>query len=251
MSNINYRFSPSLLNLFQDYLSSDDVWKRYWGRTSKPKKSKEEFKLEKFNSLLNYLNKVKQEPNFYADRGTAFNELIDSIIHGVDSTKISIDIEGDKNFAVKLDSWTFYFPVKQCLKIAEKYVNPISQKRTEGVLETKYGKVLLFGYIDELLEDRVIDIKTLKAYVFDKFKDSYQHLVYLYCLHEEGIEVDKFDYDIYLMNELGEVTCSFIETYYYDKSNDEVLRQHCEKFIEFLEENKELITDKKIFNVFS
>ena len=34
--NIRYQFYATLLDSFQSYLSSDEIWEKYWGSSTKP-----------------------------------------------------------------------------------------------------------------------------------------------------------------------------------------------------------------------
>ena len=91
------------------------------------------------------------------------------------------------------------------------------------------------------------DIKTTSRYNAFKFRDHWQHIVYPYCLHQEGSKrVTLFEYNVV---KWGKVNETFTEPYNFNLARDtEKLLNHCESFIEFLENNRDQITDKKIFN---
>ncbi len=107
--------------------------------------------------------------------------------------------------------------------------------------------VNLYGYIDEVKEFTIIDIKTTASYKAFKFRNNWQHVVYPFCLNKSGINIENF---VYLVVEMsGKKVKIHEEIYNYSFSNDiSRLYTMCEKFILFLETNRNLITDKKIFN---
>lgn len=137
----------------------------------------------------------------------------------------------------------FFFPISLCREFANYFKGALTQQRVEAVLPTAFGDVLLYGYIDELMPTTVHDIKTTGRYSAFKFKDHFQHLVYPYCLMQYGSDVRTFEYNITDFKE------TYTESYTFVPERDiPVLTSHCEDFIRFLEENRHLITDKKIFN---
>ena len=67
-------------------------------------------------------------------------------------------------------------------------------------------------------------------------------MVYPYCLIKNGNEIRTFEYNI------TDFRNTYTETYVFDEKRDiPVLTSFVERFIEFLEVNRNLITDKKIF----
>ena len=94
----------------------------------------------------------------------------------------------------------------------------------------------------------VHDIKTTGSYTVGKFKDHHQHLVYPYALMKNGSDVRTFEYNIVEFNKGGYVIDTYTETYVFNPERDiPILTNHCEEFVRFLEENRKLITDTKIF----
>ena len=125
------------------------------------------------------------------------------------------------------------------LKLDENLLQP---KRVEAILPTCFGDVLLYGYIDELMPMSVHDIKTTGSYYVGKFKDHWQHMVYPYCLMQNGSDVRLFEYNI------TDFKSTYTESYTFVPERDiPILINHCEEFIRFLNDNRDLITDKKIF----
>lgn len=244
MKDVKYQFYATILDAFQNYLSSSSIFQTYWGNSENPKKTEQEFEEEQFQSLLDRINRVpfESEP---ADKGTAFNEVIDCLIENrKPSEKFQFKTHKDLGvIAAAYKSYVFEFPLKLCLDFKNRFDGAMPQYRTEAILPTKYGDVLLYGYIDELLPDKVVDIKTTSKYNAFKFRDHWQHMVYPYCLIEDGNLINTFEYVV------TDFKSVYSEVYVFNPERDVPrLTTHVERFIEFLESNRDLITDKKIFN---
>ena len=256
---IKYNIYPSLLDGYQNYLDSSINWNRFWGNSDEPSKTEEEYERECFQDLLDKINRVPLDKEA-ADKGTAFNEIVDCIIACRKSEKMQIDkiyetttIGTGKPFqncvALKAtyNKRTFTFPIGICKEFADYFKGAVSQVYCEGVLPTKYGDVLLYGFIDELLFDKAHDIKTTSSYTAWKYRKGWQHRVYPYCLEQQGNVIAGFEYNVLEIK--GSKYSSYTEPYNYIPSKvKEELTDVCERFIEFLEAHRERITDKKIFN---
>ena len=252
---LNYLFYATLLDGYQNYLSSSEIYQKYWGFADEPEFSEEEFEQKQFLSLIDRINRVPfdSEP---ADQGTAFNEIVDCIILKRKSTKMEVEsIKQDSAivaFKAILNEREFIFPAALCFEFANYYKGAVPQVRTEAVLPTKYGNVLLYGYIDELMPLSVCDLKTTKNYTVGDFKNHWQHIVYPYCLNQNGNSVFDFEYNIAVINRLKSGAVNYTthtEYYAFNPITDtQRLTAHVEGLIEFLEANKHLITDRKIFN---
>jgi hypothetical protein len=145
----------------------------------------------------------------------------------------------------------FGFPIDICREFADYFKGAQSQVRVSAILPTQYGNVEVYGVIDELMPGCIHDIKTTGSYEAWKFKESAQRLIYPYCLNESGCDAGSFEFNILLIKE-GKGSNSYesmTEYYNYIHAFDsEVLKSEAEDFIEFLENNRNLIVDKKIFN---
>lgn len=239
---LQYKFYATLLDAFQNYLSSSEIYQQFWGFSEDPKLTEDEFEKEQFQSLIDRINRVpfESEP---ASKGTAFNEMVDCIIENRKSDKYKIVSEKDKDIIIVSDEkYTFIFPLRLSVDIANKLKGALTQQYVEGVMPTKYGDVLLYGYMDELLPFLSVDIKTTSRYYAFKYKNNWQHKVYPFCLNQNNININDFEYIITDFNKV------YSELYVYDEKKDFMLIQnHCERFIEFLQSHEYLITDKKIF----
>lgn len=251
MNGVKYQFYATLLDAFQGWLSSSEIYNDYWGFSEDPSKTEEEFEKEQFESLINRINRVpmKWEDSGAADKGTAFNEAVDCLIANRKSEKMVLKSNVETNtITADYNNRTFIFPVSLVLEFAEYFKGGISQVYTESVLPTKYGNILLYGYIDELSSLVIHDIKTTGKYKVGKFRNSWQHVVYPFCLNQQGNPVNDFEYNVALLGS-GNNYSTFTEYYRYNPEKDiNRLQLIVEAFIDFLELNRNLITDTKIFN---
>ena len=248
---LNYLFYATLLDAYQDYLSSDKIYQEYWGFSENPPFSEEEFHEQKRLGLIDRINRVPFDSE-KADRGTAFNEIVDCLILGTGSKKMAISSDRDSGTITAIyNNRTFTFPISVCKEFSDYYKGAVPQVYAEAVLPTKYGDVKLYGYLDELMPTSVHDIKSTGGYSVGKFKDHWQHIVYPYCLNATGNNVQDFEYNILLINERvsGDTYETFTEHYAYVAERDiPKLTKHAESLIEFIEAHRDLITDLKIFN---
>ncbi len=240
---VQYNFYATLLDTFQNYLSSSEIYQQYYGFSEDPKLTEEEFEQEQFQGLIDRINRVPFESE-QADKGTAFNEVVDCIIENRKSKDWAIISDVENNtINVKNDVRNFDFDLNLSVEIAKYLKGAVTQYRTEAILPTQYGNVKLYGYIDQLMPFKVVDLKTTSRYSAFKYRNNWQHKVYPYCLIQNGTEITQFEY---VITDFKKV---YTEIYNYDTEKDLMaLKNHCEQFIEFLNEHRELITDKKIFN---
>lgn len=271
MQQPKYRFYATILDAFWGYLNSDAVWEKYWGWSENPPHTPEQFHELQFQELIDRINR-KPFDNEKADRGTAFNEVIDCIIEHRKSEAVQVEkvykverfgdcdemgkpiyydeIQTNEVIALKAtyNNREFTFPISLCREFANYFQGALTQQRVEAILPTAFGDVLVYGLIDELMPTTVHDIKTTGSYTVGKFKDHHQHLVYPYALMQNGSDVRTFEYNIVEFNKGGYVVDTYTETYVFKPERDiPILTNHCEEFIRFLEENRDLITDTKIF----
>lgn len=273
MSKISYKLYATLLDAFWNYLNSDIIYNRYWGWSENPPHTLEEFHELQFQELIDRINR-KPFDNEKADRGTAFNEVIDCMIENRKSKTMQIERvckverfgacdevgkplyydEEQTNEVVAIkatyNNRVFTFPISICREFANYFKGALTQQRVEAILPTAFGNVLVYGLIDELMPTTVHDIKTTGSYSVGKFKNHFQHLVYPYALIQNGNDIRIFEYNIVEFNKTGYPVDTYTESYVFNPERDiPILTNHCEEFIRFLEENRGLITDKKIFGL--
>lgn len=222
-----YKFYATLLDSYQYFLHSES-----------------ETAMQEF---LDKINRVpfESEP---ADKGTAFNELVDRIIAGESFPVLQYKDKGaDDLIPFKFTNrngktYDFSFKKDIVFGFVERLQGYASQVYTSAEIQTSKGTVLLYGYIDEILKNDVTDIKTTGRYEFPKFLSHWQHRVYPYCLSENNIHTETFTYRITDFNGYYEEVYPFNK----EKSKAELILI-CEQLIDFIEMNKEKITDIKIF----
>lgn len=235
---MRYRIYPSLLDAFSRYVHSEGYVKK-----------------RNLQSLLDAVNHVKR-PSEEADKGTAFNAIMDGLIHGSYAPSPSFSIDdgrADGIICARSPQSVFYFDREWCFSQSRYFEGAESQVFVSALLPVKYGEVELYGIVDELKGKTVYDIKTTSRYYPGKYAGGWQRHVYPYCLTQSGREIESFEYVAFeLKGGKGKMSIingdGYIEEYPYNhKESCSLLTSHCEDFISFLEENRNLITDSKIF----
>ena len=154
-----------------------------------------------------------------------------------------------------LNGFEFRFDIGLCREAAAYFKGAIPQHFCIAVMHTAYGDVELYGYADEIIRDKVYDIKTTSSYQFGKFERAWQKCVYPWCLVESGEmpEVSSFEYTVFVLGKPTQKTPlitgkMYREEYTYDhEASGKMLRSFLERFIEWLEAHREQISDTKIF----
>jgi len=247
MQRPNYLIYATILDSFQGYLSASEIYQDYYGHSDDPKISEEEFEKQQFQAVIDRINRVPFDSEA-ADQGTAFNEVVDCIIGQHTSTKMQIKSDPVLGLiTVNYKERVFTFPIAVCREFAGYFKGASSQFYCEAPLQTKYGNVLLYGFIDELMPHSIHDIKTTNKYKNGKYRNNWQHVVYPFCLNHYGSPVTWFEYNVL---QIGSDYSTFTEGYNY-KPEIAVpkLTGHVESFIEFLQTNRDRIKDQKIFNL--
>lgn len=295
--NIDYAFSPSLLDAFQrmvdtkpeEFFYKDEAgaWHLNWNEEKEELHySEEEVDALLKQEFIDKVNKVPEPPSEAASKGTAFNEIVDCLVKKCKPSNPAIIIKtvrsgsdlynvrrmkdascqipnceatfmkiGSPFIYAAIDGFEFFFDKDFCLEAAEYFKNCICQYYTKGLLETSKGVVELHGYIDYLRQDRLYDAKTTKQYAFGNYQKKWQRYTYPFTLIESGMmnEVNSFEFTIYLLKGGSSRTplitgTQYKEVYTYDHEQARrMLTQQCERVIEFLEDNKSLISNKKVF----
>lgn len=252
LSKSSYSIYPSLLDAFQDYLDAESSYDRYFGNSENPSMNCEEWQQKLYIDLINKINRVPFESEA-AEKGTQFNNVIDLMIaHKTkdDKHELFFDVnnvtimdweKGEKGIIDYSKKYTFPLPLVK--EFVEYYEGGASQVFVKGTIDTCYGDVDLYGYLDYLLPFAVCDLKTTKYYQGGKFRKHWQHIVYPFCLNQQGNDVERFEYNI------TDFKKTYTELYMFKAERDiPKLRNVCELFINFLNTNHEFITDTKVFN---
>ena len=246
---VDYKFYATLLDSFMDYQDSDAIYDKYWGWSENPPHTPEEFHQLQFQGLIDKINRVPFDSE-KADKGTAFNEVVDCMIEHRKSEKVKVEKVIVDNHVIAIycvyNNRSFSFDINLLREFADYYKGALTQQYVESVIHTSKGNVLIYGYIDELMPTSVHDIKTTSQYYVGKFKNHSQHLVYPYCLIQSGNDIKTFEYNVATIGVNGYQT--YTETYVFNPERDiPILTQRVENLIQFVEDNRHLITDKKIF----
>ena len=283
------KFQTFLDTTAEDYFYQDEdgKWhKNYSEAEDAFHYSQEEVDALLKQELLDAINRVPHEPSEPASKGTALNEIVDCIIHNKKSDNKNILIKSLKGVNVKrefgctdevgkpiyydywfehikvpcifaeIDGFSFYFDKDFCKSIAEYFKGSLSQVFTSATIDTEFGEVELYGYIDELRENKVFDLKTTSRYEFGKYSKYWQRHIYPYTLIESGActEINSFEFTAYVLKGGTSRTplitgVQYAEVYQYNHEQSKMLLKNiCERFCQFLEDNRDLITNKKIFN---
>lgn len=233
-----FKFYATLLDAFQSYIDRAELYQKYYGFAENPACSETEWDLKMERELIDKINRLPFESG-PADKGTAFNEVVDCSIEKRKSEKYIFKLNADvTEVTASNDKYNHVFPIEICKEFADYFRDALTQQRVSGIIETCYGYVEVYGVIDELMPLSIHDIKTTSKYESFKYKNNWQHIVYPFCTG-----INDFEYNI------TDFKDTYTEKYVFDIERDtERLKKHCEHFIGFLYLNENLITDKKIFN---
>lgn len=267
---IKYKIYPTLLDAFRRYRHAYELWEDYYGFSEDPKHTAEEFEQKCLDELLDKINRKPLEDTTAADRGTCFNEIIDSIVTGRPSERVNVErveVETSAGTVLFLDArmketsgLTYRFPADFCRRIAAPYRSTEStpQQFLEGVVSLPEGDVLLYGFADYITPTGISDLKVTKKFTVGKFRHNWQHIVYPYLAAKMGVPLTRFTYDVVLAvpakrNDEHAPECyttleRYTDVYNFDPIEDaRRLELELSEFIAFLEAHRAQITDKKIF----
>lgn len=86
----NYRIYATLLDSYFNYLNSDVIYERYYGWSENPPCTEDEFRQKQFQELIDRINR-KPFDSEAADKGTAFNEVIDCMVENRKSETVQVE----------------------------------------------------------------------------------------------------------------------------------------------------------------
>ena len=111
--------------------------------------------------------------------------------------------------------------------------------KTQFYCETQYKQCKIYGYVDLVGGSRAVDLKSTRRYVPNRFALNHQNL-YLLGLSKWGVKT--LDY---VITDFEEV---YQETYHIDSYDFTPLYQQIDNFVDFLNQHRRMIRDKKIFS---
>ena len=258
MSEPNYAIYPTLLDAFTSWQNSGEIWEKYWGRADNPPCTPDEFEQGQLRELIDKINRVPQPFSEAAERGTAFNAILDSIVaerwtEGLNA--ITTDGEGGEyqNFVADFRGHVYRYGRGVVEDIAGRLRGAIAQQAVEGVISTHRGDVRLYGYADYIMPSKVIDLKTTSAYAFGKYATSWQRYVYPYCLEQRGCDIDGLEFlvvEFKKPDKGGNYTGEIYREFYNWRKEEHTreLQQCVADFVDFVEAVRGEITDNRIFN---
>jgi len=188
--------------------------------------------LQDKTSLLNKINRVETPSSESANKGKAFHLLTSLKSEELEQTKTIQEKTGDNTY--RMSFWDFKAPV----------VDEVWNLRKGGKHEQfackpiKIGEhnILLYGWIDTLKFGTAQDVKTTGWYKELEYLSLMQWRVYLYCT---SAHVFKF-----IITDFNNV---YQEDYTLTNEMLEGLKTWILRFIDFVQENMNEITDKKLF----
>ena len=199
---------------------------------------------EPVEEMINKINRVPisdKKALTRMEKGTKFEEMINRLSK---TGPVALEYEFEYNDFEKGK----YQIQKVDPNVVERIILEISdskqQMKVEYSLKTRLGFVNLYGYLDFIKEDKIIDLKTTSNVEIGKYYEHFQKDVYMLALNADGIEINEF---VFLSTDFRSL---IKESYYFDeKLSKNRLTTSVEHLIEFLEKYKDRITDKKIFNL--
>lgn len=248
-----YRFTPSLLSKWTEFVEAEAVYREVY-TSDEPPIDLEEFEAKCERELWDAINRVPQPPSEAADRGTALNEIVDAIVErrGIkkEGMVVRTMLDADRKVIgahVEYDGFTFEFSASLYRLLASYFAESECQYRCEATIDTCYGDVILYGDADYIRKDRVYDLKTTKGYKYGKYERGWQKDLYPYCLVESGDleSVSEFEYTVVQLTVRQNQPISgdlYRERYDYNHEGAKVrLRAVSEALAAYLEQNAERI----------
>lgn len=211
---IKYSIYPTLLDSF------------YWYKSGYNEKQE----------IINKINRVKTEMPEAAKKGVAFENVINTLLKANNHPLLT----GSEYY----ESGGFTFRPEIVNKIAAKLINAKKQQEyIQAVVKTPVGDIKVYGFIDYTYDDMFVDLKTTGTYKKNKYKINNQHKCYPLLAQLNGRSVSKFNY---LITDFQQM---YIEPYIHTTTMKDEFIDNLVEFTEFLEVNRSIITDKKIFGL--
>jgi hypothetical protein len=201
-----YRIYPTLVEQYMNYKL--DLYDITW------------------EDIINKINRVPEPKSEAAQKGSSFHELT-----VYDWTQL-IPAEHRGQMCYFYDDYRFPAgPVEEIGKIRQGGEHEVY---VEKELETKFGPVLLYGFIDTIKDGVAYDIKTTSRYDIGKYLRSLQRSAYLWMSGSRQFQ--------FLVTNFHAV---FKEDYYPTGKEEERIRVEVEDFLEFCSHFSDHITDSK------
>lgn len=189
-------------------------------------------RLNKIGELVDKINGIKTPISKSALNGIAFENVINNLL---------LEKQVDEFGNVYINSG-FTFDKTLSNKIARKLSGyQIMQKKISAIIDSPVGKIRLHGKVDYAYSDMHVDLKTTKKYATGKYGANNQHGCYSLIEKVNGSPILWFNY---LVTDFAGI---YIEPYEItDLIHNRVIDNICD-FVKWLEANRKLITNQKIF----
>lgn len=161
--------------------------------------------------MIAMINRVPTPTTAAQERGISFEE---AVVKGTDEARFDPDI---------------------LIKVRKLLPRPIVD--VQVYCQWEIEDVLFYGYVDLIGKYKAVDLKTTASYQKDRYVNNHQNL-YLHALKRKGIRLME-----YVITDFTDV---YVESYALTHPIDRQLEE-IRQFKQFLEQNRALITDKKIF----
>lgn len=204
--------------------------------------------------MIDRINRVERPKSDAMLKGSALNDLMDFIVAGGTPEQTTVKVRG-----VPTDMYVwrtegeagefgrvYQFKKRVCDELLE-HINPWGTSATadtqvycKGIIETKHGPVEIYGYVDYLQRDRLIDLKTTSKYTFPKYNNGFQHLAYPFCMNQQGNDISCFQY---LVTDTNHV---YLETYHWNDQMAQQMLDPLNGLLDFISTFRDEITDPKV-----
>jgi hypothetical protein len=182
-------------------------------------------KREAFGELIDKINRVEKPKGFPQKRGIFFNDWVDGKVVPTREELAYYKLEHSTSIVSLMN---------------ELLRGSIRQVYVETIISSiAFGNIRLYGFVDAIYGDTAYDIKTTGIYNGPHYYNGYQHLVYLECLKHRGI--NRFEY---LITDFEEI---YRERVVHTQEGYDKLFEILMQFIYFIQKNRDLITDPRIF----
>jgi hypothetical protein len=208
MEKVDYAFSATLLDSFSFYQLSES-----------------EFAEQEFIDRINRVPIKDVTALEHIDKGLAFNNAIDLILDTGEFLNTNWGFQDEIIYEIGL------------------YLNgAIKQHYTSCTITVDGKKIMIYGYVNYILYNKCIELKTTSSYDLGNYRDNMQRHIYSYCLNEHGYFIDTFEFIV------TDFTSVYKEPYMTNiKESKAIINYKCQSLIKFIESKRHLITDLKIF----
>lgn len=193
------------------------------------------YREDKVQELLDKINRIK--PSEFPEaalKGIQFEDCVNKLLNGETLQEL------DDDYVTK----NFSFNKQLVNKVAAKLKNAKKQQEyIQANVPTPIGLVKVYGFIDYTYDDFFIDLKTGSKYEIGKFKDNSQHKCYPFLAKLLGRKQSGLKYYV------TDFRNTFLEQYTLTPEMEDEFVSDIVTFNYWLEENRNLITDTKIWGL--